>query len=121
MIEGFRFLIVGAENKPTNHGTIIEKVTEGKYLCQLNRMPTSCRVVDVDEIQKWNLFPTEEGLNAFIAALTPISKPPDDTIPNGTTPPDPAPPGGPKPNPRPRKMRAKRNGKKAKQTEKNGK
>lgn len=114
---GFKFLIVGSENKPINHGTIIEKVTEGKYLCQFKRVPTSCRVVDVAEIEGWNLFPTDDGMNEFIASL---QKKPDDTIPNGTTPPAPPPPGGPKPNPRARKIRAKRNGKKAKKS-KNGK
>lgn len=80
---GFKFLILGQENKPLNHGTIIEKVTEGKYLCQFTRIPTSCRVVDVAEIQGWNLFPTDDGMNEFIQALekkppTPPADPPKD-------------------------------------------
>ncbi len=100
---GFKFLVLGQENKPLNHGTIIEKVTDGKYLCQFTRVPTSCRVVDVSEIQGWNLFPTDDAMNAFITALE--KKPPADP------PKDP-----PKPNPRPRKIRAKSNDKKSKKS-----
>lgn len=102
---GFKFLVLGQENKPLNHGTIIEKVAEAKYLCQFTRVPTSCRVVDVAEIQGWNLFPTDDAMNEFIAALG--KKPPPPVDP----PKDP-----PKPNPRPRKIRAKRNDKKSKKS-----
>jgi hypothetical protein len=87
---GFKFLILGKENKPLNHGTIIEKVIEGKYLCQFTRIPTSCRVVDVTEIQGWNLFPTDDAMNEFIAAL--------EKKPAGTTPPADPPADPPKTN-----------------------
>lgn len=73
---GFKFLVVGQGQKPINHGTIVEKVTEGKYLCQFVRIPTSCRVVDIDEIQGWNLFPGEDAMNEFIAALDKSTEPP---------------------------------------------
>jgi hypothetical protein len=101
---GFKFLILGKENKPLNHGTIIEKVTEGKYLCQFTRIPTSCRVVDVTEIQGWNLFPTDDGMNEFIAALEP-KKPP--------APPPADPPKVPPIDP-PKTNGSKRNAKKSK-------
>lgn len=83
---GFKFLILGQENKPLNHGTIIEKVTEGKYLCQFTRIPTSCRVVDVTEIEGWNLFPTDDALNGFITALEkkPADPPKDPPKTNGS-------------------------------------
>lgn len=97
---GFKFLVLGQENKPLNHGTIIEKVGEGKYLCQFTRIPTSCRVVDVTEIQGWNLFPTGDAMNAFIAALE--KKPAD---------PPKDPPADPK-----LKKKGKRNDKKAKKS-----
>lgn len=82
---GFKFLILGKKNKPINHGTIAEKLTEGKYLCQFQRIPTSCRVVDILEIEGWNLFPDEDSMNKFISALQekPPADPPKD--PKGKT------------------------------------
>jgi len=84
VLVGFKFLILGPENKPINHGTIIEKVAEGKYLCQFTRSPPSCRVVDVTEVQGWNLFPADDAMNEFIAAL---EKKPDDPPPPPKDPP----------------------------------
>jgi hypothetical protein len=74
-MEGMKFLILSKGNKPINHGTIAERITAEKYLCQFDRTPTSCRVCRIEEIEGWNLFPTDEDMNAFTKALAP-KKPP---------------------------------------------
>ncbi len=104
MLVGFKFLILGPENKPINHGTIIEKVAEGKYLCQFTRSPPSCRVVDVTEVQGWNLFPADDAMNAFIAAL---DKKPDDPPPPKDPPKDPPKTNGRKPDAKKSKAKKK--------------
>ena len=67
-MNGMRFLIVGQDG-PLNHGVIAQTITAEKYLCRFARIPTSCRVCGIEEIQGWNLFPTDEEMNAFIANL----------------------------------------------------
>jgi hypothetical protein len=67
-MQGFNFLILG-EKGPINHGVVVERLTADKYLCQFAKTPTSCRVVSLDEIQQWNLFPDTASMNAFIVEL----------------------------------------------------
>ncbi len=67
-MQDMRFLIVGKQG-PVNHGVILSHITEGKYLCEFAKNPTSCRVCDITEIQTWNLFHTDEQMNAFILSL----------------------------------------------------
>jgi hypothetical protein len=67
-MQGMLFLIVG-EKGPINHGIIAQQITPEKYLCQFARQPTSSRVVSLEEIQKWNLFPNEDQMNAFLLTV----------------------------------------------------
>lgn len=67
-MQGMRFLLM-AEAGPINHGIITSRVTEDKYLCTFMRNPQSSRLCTTDEIATWNLFPNDEAMNAFIAAL----------------------------------------------------
>lgn len=67
-MQGMRFLLL-SEAGPTNHGVITQRVSEDKYLCTFMRQPQSSRLVTTDEITTWNLFPNDEAMNTFIAAL----------------------------------------------------
>lgn len=67
-MQGMRFLILG-EAGPVNHGVIVQRVTEEKYLCTFARKPSSSRLVATDEIMNWNLFPNDETMNDFIIEL----------------------------------------------------
>lgn len=80
-MQGMRFLIVGQDGRPVNHGVIAQKVSEDKFLCQFARQPTSCRLVHTDEILNWNLFPTDDDLNTFIANLVEQNPPAPDQVP----------------------------------------
>lgn len=89
-MQGMRFLLLGEDGRPINHGIIAQKVTEERYLCTFFRNPQVSRLCHVDEISTWNLFPTDDMMNQFIATLTANNPPP--------TPEPPAePPGGEKP------------------------
>lgn len=68
-MQGLKFLLLNQEGKPINHGLIVERITPEKYLCQFERNPPSARVCDLQEIQLWNLFPTDDAMNAFIASV----------------------------------------------------
>ena len=98
-MEGMKFLILNQEGKPANHGTIAQRITPEKYLCQFDRTPTSCRVCRIEEIEGWNLFPTDKEMNAFIKALEP-KKPP-------APPADPPKTNGSKPNAKKSKAKKK--------------
>jgi len=68
-MEGLRFLLLSQKGLPINHGMIAKQITPEKYLCQFSKVPAVARVCDITEIQGWNLFPTDEALNEFIAAI----------------------------------------------------
>lgn len=68
-MQGMRFLLLGEDGRPINHGIITQKVTEDRYLCTFFRNPQVSRLCHVDEIGQWNLFPNDEVMNQFIAAL----------------------------------------------------
>ena len=68
-MQGFHFLIL-SDKKLINHGVIVQRITAKKYLCEFARNPTVCRVCSITEIQGWNLFPSENLMNAFITAFT---------------------------------------------------
>lgn len=68
-MQGMRFVLLGEKGIPLNHGQILQKVTEDRYLCQFARKPTVCRLCHVDEISTWNLFINDDNVNEFIASL----------------------------------------------------
>ena len=96
-MEGMKFLIVGPEG-PINHGSIVQRITAEKYLCQFARTPVSCRVCDLEEIQNWNLFPNDQLMNEFILEIGKQKAPPappgtgEVDLPPDTLPPDTLPP-----------------------------
>jgi hypothetical protein len=73
-MQGMRFLIL-FENGPVNNGIITQQITPEKYLCTFFRKPQSSRVVDIAEIQQWNLFPNDDGLNAFLKEVNTQQEP----------------------------------------------
>ena len=83
-MQGMRFLIVGEEG-PINHGVIAQQITPEKYLCTFARIPQASRVVSLEEIQQWSLFPNENMMNAFIVELQKDKQIP--LAPRGQTPP----------------------------------
>ena len=83
-----RFLLLSKDGKPLNHGIIVREITPEKFLCQFARNPPVARVCDISEIQNWNLFPTDEALNAFISSelqKLQSSIPNPDVAPDGST------------------------------------
>ncbi len=76
-MQGMRFLMLDKNGLPFNHGIIAKEITPTKYLCQFTRVPASARVCDIAEIETWHIFPTDEAMNTFIAALS-KDKPPAD-------------------------------------------
>jgi len=68
-VEGLHFLITNSDDMPINQGIILEKLTPERYLCYFARTPSYSRVCELDQIEEWRLFPTEEALNEFIATL----------------------------------------------------
>lgn len=75
-MQGMKFLILNKDGKPINHGIIATQITPEKYLCSFTRNPPVSRVCDLSEIQSWNLFPTDDALNAFIAMIVKRDTPP---------------------------------------------
>lgn len=70
-MQGMRFLLLGEKNTPINHGTILQKVTDDRYLCHFARIPSVSRLCHVEEISHWNLFPDEGALNTFLQSVRP--------------------------------------------------
>lgn len=83
-MQGMRFLMLNEQGQPLNHGVIVSKVTDERYLCTFARNPQVTRLCHVDEIGQWNLFPTDDAMNAFIlniqaqtgAPAKPVETPP---------------------------------------------
>lgn len=106
-MQGQSFLILNNKGTPVNHGVILEQITPERYLCYFAAKPAMSRVVRLEEIEGYNLFPNDDALNVFIAALTKQTVPPEGAVtqpskdpdtPDGTTPPDLSPSGGPQSN-----------------------
>lgn len=76
-MEGMHFLLVNEQGKPMGHGVIAQRINQDRYLCTFLRNPQVSRVVGIDEIGTWNLFPNQDAMNAFIAQL-PKAKPAPD-------------------------------------------
>jgi hypothetical protein len=92
-MQGMRFLLLGDDGRPMNHGIVAQKVTEERYLCTFMRNPQVSRLCHVDEISTWNLFPNDDQLNSFIAIIArqnPPAEPPKQPEPPAE------PPGGKK-------------------------
>jgi len=94
-MQGMRFLLLGEDSRPVNHGIIAQKVTEDRYLCTFFRNPQVSRLCHVDEISTWNLFPNDETMNAFINEIV-KQIPPANPPANPPAEPPAEPPGGQK-------------------------
>ena len=84
-MQGMKFLMIGEDGRPFNHGIIAQKVTDERYLCTFARQPQVSRLCHVDEIATWQLFPTDEMMNAFITQLAkenPPNPPPGKVVVN---------------------------------------
>jgi hypothetical protein len=88
-MQGMRFLLLGDDGRPVNHGIITQRVTEERYMCTFVRNPQVSRLCHVDEIAAWNLFPNDEQMNAFISEVVKLNPPPQPEPPA-------EPPGGQK-------------------------
>lgn len=95
-MQGMRFLLLDENGRPFNHGVIVNKVTDERYLCTFARNPQVSRLCHVDEIGAWNLFPTDDAMNSFILSIQaqtgepekPVETPPVlDIDPKSTQPP----------------------------------
>lgn len=89
-MQGMRFLLLGDDGRPVNHGIITQRVTEERYMCTFVRNPQVSRLCHVDEIATWNLFPNDEQMNAFISEIVKLNAPPPQPEPPAE------PPGGQK-------------------------
>jgi hypothetical protein len=69
-MQGFRFIILGQDGAVVNNGIILSRVTDDRYLCTFVRKPSTTRLVHVEEISQWNLFPNEDAVKEFIDALS---------------------------------------------------
>lgn len=76
-MQGYRFLLVDDNNKPANHGVIVEQITPERYLCAFARLPSVCRIITLEQLMLYFLFPDDEQLNAFILSLTPPAPKPE--------------------------------------------
>ncbi len=74
-MQGMRFLLLGDDGRPVNHGVITQRVTEERYMCTFVRNPQVSRLCHVDEISSWNLFPNDEQMNAFITEIMKLNPP----------------------------------------------
>ena len=68
-MQGMYFIIIDNKGQVVNSGQIVSQITPERYLCQFMRKPTSCRVVQLTEIEGWNLFPDVDQSKAFLEAL----------------------------------------------------
>ena len=80
-MQGMRFLCLNEQGQPVNHGIIAQTITAERYLCRFSANPPMSRVVRLEEIETWQLFPTDDELNKFIKAIVaqkpPAEKPPE--------------------------------------------
>ena len=105
-MQGMRFLMLNEQGQPINHGIIAQTITAERYLCRFSANPPMSRVVRLDEIETWQLFPTDDELNKFIKAIV-AQKPPV----------EPAAPPAPKPS---KKVSKKKASKKVSKKKANG-
>lgn len=68
-LAGMIFIVVGDNGLPVTHGIIAQQITAEKYLCQFQAQPVSSRVVDIEELQGYNLFHNDEQRDAFLTVL----------------------------------------------------
>ena len=68
-MQGMRFLLINEQGAIINNGVITQRVTEERYMCTFMRPPQVSRLVHVDEIATWNLFPNDEAVQAFVNEL----------------------------------------------------
>ena len=101
-MQGMRFLILNENGQAVNHGVITQQITQDRFMCTFMRPPQVSRLVHVDEIGQWNLFPNDEAMNQFISALQPQGV----EVPDGDTPPPADPPGDDVPPPTPPRKKA---------------
>ncbi len=75
-MQGFKFLIIDKQGKPASHGTILQMITPERYLCHFARVPSSCRIHRLEVLENWHLFPNDDDMNAYIAAIVKRNEPP---------------------------------------------
>ena len=68
-MQGMRFLLLNEKGIPVNHGQILQKITDDRFLCYFARKPAVSRVCNLDEIALWNLFPDDDAQNEFLLAV----------------------------------------------------
>lgn len=72
-MQGMVFVILDKDGQVVNQGTIAEKITSKKYLCQFFRPATAFRVIPLEDIQTYTLFAKVEQMTAFITAIRPAT------------------------------------------------
>ncbi len=108
-MQGMRFLILNEQGKSVNYGIITNIPAPGKFLCKFMLAPVVSRVVDVKELETYNLFDTQAEMDAFAKQLQ------EDQKTDGKTPPKPRDTSQPPPKPvKKKKVVKKTNGKKPK-------
>ena len=75
-MQGYKFVVLSRDGRPTDHGIILQQITPERYLCQFAKAPSKCRVCRIEQIEGWNLFPDDDLMNAFIAATVKPAPPP---------------------------------------------
>lgn len=88
-MQGFRLLVIGADGKPTNHGTVLNRITDEKWLCYFSRIPNLGRICDVVEMETWLFFPDDDAMNTYILSLTPPPEPVNRNVSLSGSPPEP--------------------------------
>ncbi len=69
-MQGMKFLIVNSKGESVNYGFIVSIPAPGKFLCKFLLVPTVSRVVDIKELETFNLFDSHAEMDTFIKQLT---------------------------------------------------
>ena len=84
-MQGMRFLVLDKNGIPINHGIIAQAITPERYLCRFAATPVVSRVVRLEELETYNLFPDDKEMNAFIDAIKKADPPPAESEPKKKT------------------------------------
>ena len=87
-MQGYHFLVVNKDGQFISQGVILRQLTEERYLCKFLSKPVVTRVIHIDEIAQWNLFPNEQEMDEFVGDLIPKPAEPDDEGEAGTLTPE---------------------------------
>jgi hypothetical protein len=85
-IKGWWFLNVNDEGQVLVSGKILDAMSEGLYLCQINQGEdnslTHARVISAESMLNWILLPNEEEFKRFMDAQAKLSAPAAVTVPS---------------------------------------